>query len=351
MIRAALAGLALMLAPGSASAVATGGPAAQILSFDALPGWAEEDHAAALAVFRSTCADMRGRDWQVLCAFAGTGPDPRAFFERFFLPVFLAEEGTEAMFTGYYEPELRGDRWRSEYYHVPLYAPPPELPESGPWLTRREIEDSGVLEGRGLELAWVADPVDAFFLQIQGSGRIRLPDGSLTRLGYAAANRQDYTSLGQILVARGLFEPHEVSFEAIRAWVRANPEEGVELLRQSDSYVFFRRVDDVPPSAGPLGAMNRSVTAMRSLAVDPAFVPLGAPVWVETTAARPHRRLMIAQDTGSAIKGPQRGDIFTGTGREAGRVAGNIRDGGRLVMLLPIQLAHALVADPGAEIR
>ncbi|NDV02786.1 murein transglycosylase A [Pseudoroseicyclus tamaricis] len=343
MIRRALAGLAFVLA-GAAAPM----PEARLLSFDDLSGWAEDDHAAALDVFLSTCGDMRGRDWATLCAFARTGPEPRAFFERFFLPV---EWQGEALFTGYYEPELRGDRWPSDYYHVPLYAPPPELPTSGPWLTRRQIEETGVMEDRGLALAWVADPVDAVFLQIQGSGRIRLPGGEMMRLGYAAANRREYSSLGEMLIERGIFEPHEVSAERIRAWVRANPEEGAELIRRNDSYVFFRRVDDVPADQGPLGAMNRSVTPMRSLAVDPAYVPLGAPVWMEKAGAEPMARLMVAQDTGSAIKGPQRADIFFGTGREAGRAAGTIRDGGRLVMLLPIQLAHAVAADPGTEIR
>ncbi|MGZ9809145.1 murein transglycosylase A [Pseudoroseicyclus sp. H15] len=345
MIRWAVAGLALLIA-GAAYPM----PTARILSFDDLSGWEDDDHAAALDVFLSTCGDMRGRDWATLCAFGRTGPDAKAFFERFFLPVEL-ESDTPALFTGYYEPELRGDRFRSDYYHVPLYAPPPELPDSGPWLTRREIEESGILDDRGLALAWVADPVDAFFLQIQGSGRIRLPGGELMRLGYAAANRREYSSIGEALIARGIFEPHEVSFDRIRAWVRANPDEGLDLLRSNSSYVFFRRVDDVPADKGPLGAMNRSVTPMRTLAVDPAYVPLGAPVWMEKQGDEPMQRLMIAQDTGSAIKGPQRADIFFGTGRAAGSAAGNIRDGGRMVMLLPIQLAHALAADAETEIR
>ena len=331
---------ALVLLAGSIAAAA---PERTILGFDALAGWAEDDHADALDTFRDTCGDFDAPDWRTLCALAGEAGDARAFFELFFVPV-LIEDGIPALFTAYFEPELRGARSPDARYRYPLYRMPSEIGDK-PWLTRREIEEGEALIGRGLEIAWVDDPVELFFLQIQGSGRVRLPDGEVIRVGYGGANQQPYTSIGTELVERGIFDAHEVSAEVIRNWVRENPEEGQELLWTNDSYVFFREVSHVPADRGPLGAMNRSITAGRSIAVDPAFVPLGAPVWIETDGAEPIRRLTVAQDTGAAIKGPQRADIFFGTGAQAGRQAGRIRDGGRMVVLLPIQRAYALLPE------
>ena len=209
--------------------------------------------------------------------------------------------------------------------------------------TREEIETTGVLSERGLEIVWLTDLVDKFFLQVQGSGRINLADGGSIRVGYGSKNGHPYRSVGKELVRRGFFEPHQVSAQTIRRWVSRNPVRGPELLWHNPSYVFFREVSQVPVEKGPLGAMNRSVTAGRTLAVDPDFVPLGAPVWVEKNGAAPFRRLMVAQDTGSAIKGAQRGDIFYGSGKEAGKVAGRTRDPGRMVVLLPIEDALSLV--------
>ena len=314
------------------------------MDFDALDGWAEDDHAAALAVFRSTCRDMDDIDWRALCRFADKDPEPRQFFELFFRPV-LIEDGQDALFTGYFEPELEGDLYRSERFAYPVYAMPPEAIETNPWLTREEILSSDVMKDRGLELAWVDDPVELFFLQIQGSGRIKLRDGSYKRVGYRGANGHPYRSIGVELVRRGVYEPHQVSAEVIKNWVRRNPVEGSELLLHNPSYVFFREVSKVPADKGPLGAMNRSVTAMRSIAVDPAYVKLGAPVWVEKDGKEPMRRLMIAQDTGSAIKGAQRADVFFGTGDAAGKAAGQLRDPGRMLVLLPIQRAYALLPE------
>ncbi len=184
-----------------------------------------------------------------------------------------------------------------------------------------------------------------FFLHIQGSGRVRLQDGNLIRVGYGGKNGHNYRSVGQELVRRGVYAAHQVSAQVIRNWVKRNPVEGAELLRHNPSYVFFREVNSVPATRGPLGAMNRSITAMRSIAVDPSYVTLGAPVWIEKGGANPLRRLMIAQDTGSAIKGAQRADIFYGTGEEAGLEAGKVRDPGRMMVLMPIQ--HAFALAPG----
>lgn len=316
----------------------------RILSFQDLEGWEQDDHEAARQVFLNTCSDLDGPDWQSLCAAASGIPDARAFFELLFRPV-LIQDGTAGLFTGYFEPELDGSLVPDARFRFPLYKMPPEARKVTTWLTRREIETTGTMEGRGLEIAWVDDPVELFFLQIQGSGRIRLPGGRYIRLGYGGANGHPYRSIGVELVRRGVYGAHQVSAQVIKNWVRRNPVEGEELLRHNDSYVFFRTVDRVSPEDGPLGAMNRSITAMRTVAVDPRFVPLGAPVWIEKNGDIPLKRLMIAQDTGSAIKGAQRADIFFGTGDEAGRAAGKLKDGGRMIVLLPIQRAYAMLPE------
>jgi membrane-bound lytic murein transglycosylase A len=320
-----------------------------LLEFGDLDGWADDDHAAALSVFRNTCGDMVDPDWRTLCAIAGEAADARAFFELFFRPV-LVEDGQPMLFTGYFEPQLRGSLTPDETYRFPLYALPTGFPAGTPMPTRAEIED-GALAGMGLEIAWVDDAVDLFFLQIQGSGRISLPDGRVIRVGYAGANGRPYTSIGQELVRQGIYTADQVSAEVIRNWAARNPEAGRDLLRLNESYVFFREVSEVPADLGPLGAMNRSVTTLRTVAVDPAYTPLGAPVWIEKDGAEPMRRLMIAQDTGSAIKGAQRADIFFGTGLAAGIRAGRIKDGGRMVILLPIQRAYAMLPVRLAEDR
>ena len=326
---------------------ASGDTVYHLHEFADLDGWADEDHAEALAVFRNSCTAMDDPDWSMMCAIAGDQDDARAFFESFFRPVRI-DDGRPALFTGYFEPELDGSLTRTGRFQYPLYAMPAEA-RRGTWLTRREIETTQVLEGRGLEIAWVDDPVERFFLQIQGSGRIRLQNGEIVRVGYAGSNGHEYRSVGQELVRRGIFSRHQVSAHVIRNWVRRTPEQGRELLYHNPSYVFFRRIDDLPGQSGPIGAMSLPITPMRSLAVDPGYVPLGAPVWIEKAGKRPLHRLMVAQDTGSAIKGAQRADIFFGPGAEAGRRAGRIKDGGRLMVLMPIRRAYALLPDGGAS--
>ena len=176
-------------------------------------------------------------------------------------------------------------------------------------------------------------------MQVQGSGRIRLTDGSVMRLGFAGSNGHKYRSPGQELVRRGVYGIHQVSARVIRSWVARNPLLGRELLQSSPGYVFFRKLSDMDTGDGPKGAMNRSLTAGRSLAIDPEFVPLGAPVWLEKAGAKPLRRLFVAQDTGSAIKGAQRADVFVGSGDAAGQQAATLKDRGRLIVLLPIEMA------------
>lgn len=317
-----------------------------VLDYADLAGWAADDHDAALRVFNETCADMRDPDWQALCAVARDQTGGRAFFELFFRPV-LIEDGRPALFTGYFEPELDGSPVPTARFRHPVYRMPPEARLTDLWLPRRDIETSGVMRGRGLEIAWVDDPVELFFLQVQGSGRIRMTDGRVIRVGYAGKNGHEYRSVGLELVRRGVYDQHQVSAEVIKNWVRRNGEVGLDLLRHNDSYVFFREVSHVPAEKGPLGAMNRSITTLRSIAVDPVHVPLGAPVWIEKAGADPMQRLMIAQDTGGAIKGAQRADIFFGTGDAAGRQAGTLKDPGRMVVLMPIQRAYAMLAEGG----
>lgn len=311
------------------------------LSFSDLEGWEDDSHQPALEAFLETCGDLKDPDWIALCAQARKAGDAKAFFEVFFQPV-LIEDGEPMLFTGYFEPELSGSPVRTLRYRYPLYSMPQAARDTRPWLTRREIEEGNELEGH--EIVWVDDPVELFFLQIQGSGRVRFEDGGGQRVGYGGSNGRPYTSVGARLIERGVFESHQVSARVIQNWVKANPVRGIDLLRENESYVFFRKVD-VPEDKGPLGAMNRSITTMRTVAVDPEFTPLGAPVWIEKGGVEPLNRLMIAQDTGSAIKGAQRADVFYGTGDAAGRAAGQVRDRGRMVVLLPIQRAYAMLPD------
>ncbi|MFV0514582.1 MAG: murein transglycosylase A [Jhaorihella sp.] len=339
----------ILLAGAMMAAAATGPgaePSREILGFDQLDGWEADDHAAALAAFLVTCPDLDDPDWRALCAVAQqhNPASARAFFELFFRPV-LVRDGKDALFTGYFEPELDGSRHPTDRFRYPIYKMPEEARGASPWLTRREIQTGDTLRNRGLEIAWVDDPVELFFLQIQGSGRIRLPGGRVLRVGYGGANGHPYRSIGVELVRRGIYSAHQVSAQVIRNWVRRNPVAGAELLLHNPSYVFFREVGLGSDSVGPLGAMNRPVTALRSVAVDPAFTPLGAPVWLEKDGQGKMRRLMIAQDTGSAIKGAQRADIFFGTGDAAGQAAGRLRDPGRMLVLLPIQRAYAMLPD------
>ncbi|PZQ97695.1 MAG: murein transglycosylase [Cereibacter sphaeroides] len=337
VLRLALAVTVLAMAGGVAQA--------QVLRFDDLEEWAVDDHAAALSVFVQTCDQLDNPDWGPVCALARdtSTKAARSFFELMFRPVLIGSP--PALFTGYYEPELAGSPVRTPRFAYPIYRRPPEMSDDAPWLSRQEIEGAGMLQGRGLELAWLEDPVEAYFLQIQGSGRIRMPDGRVIRVGYAGKNNQPYRSIGQELIRRGLFEASEVSADVIQDWVRRYPAEGRALMNHNPSFVFFRKIGDLAPDKGPIGAMGRSITAMRSIAIDPAFVPLGAPVWVEKNGAGSFRRLMIAQDTGGAIKGAQRADIFYGTGRDAGQRAGQIKDGGRMIVLLPIERAYAMLSD------
>ena len=311
---------------------------ARRVAFADIEGWGDDEHAAALAVFSRTIPD--GPDWAPARAGLAT-EGARSYFQTQFQPVLI---GTPpALFTGYYEPVLMGSRQPDARFRYPLYARPSGLTPADPGLTRQVIE-TGALSGRGLELVWLDDPAEAFFLHVQGSGRIRFPDGAQIRLGYAGQNGHPYRSIGKALIAAGAFSENDITAEAVKAWIRAHPEKGRALMLKNPSYVFFRRLDDLAPDLGPIGTSGVSVTAMRSLAVDPAFVPLGAPVWISVEGPRPLCHLAIAQDTGGAIKGPQRADIFFGTGPDAGLAAGALKAGGQMVVFLPHALADRSVA-------
>ncbi len=264
----------------------------------------------------------------------------REFFEKGFIPFAVTDYGNaEGLFTGYYEIELNGSRQRHGRFQTPLYRKPSDLGPEPP--TRAEIED-GALAGRGLELLWVDDPVDAFFLQIQGSGRVRLKGGGAIRVGYDGQNGRPYVPVGRLLIERGVIPRDKLTMAAIRSWMKQNPEAGAALRRDNPSYVFFREVK----GDGPIGAEGAALSAERSIAVDRAFVAFGIPVWLEAderfAAADGVHRLMVAQDTGGAIKGPVRGDVFWGTGNSAGSRAGVMNASGRYYLLLPRAVARRL---------
>jgi membrane-bound lytic murein transglycosylase A len=315
------------------------------LTFSGLEGWAAADHAGALTEFRRVCAEARFAaapppHWAALCVAAAGAVDARGFFETHFWPEPRggADPGG-ALLTAYYEPVADGALVPGGRYIVPLHAPPPGLDRGAPQPTRAQIV-AGALAGQGLELVWLADPAEAFFLQIQGSGRIRLPDGRLLRLGYAGKNGHPYRAIGKLLVDRGEMRLDQVTADAIKAWLRADPARGARLMDENPSYVFFRELAGLPAEAGPVGTLGLPLTAGRSVAVDPEFHPLGLPVWIEARAApgasfAPAPGLWIATDTGGAIRGPRRADLFLGTGDAAGRAAGGFRAAGRLIALAP----------------
>lgn len=364
------------------------------VAFEALPALADADLVAAWPAWLASCrAFERGNGtrraaWQAACAAAaavdaGSAAAIRAYLrERFDAWRVLAETredtaGNGALIgvadrgriTGYYEPLLNGSRTKAPPYTVPLHRPPDDLlivdlaslhPELAgkrvrgrlvetpngkrvvPYWSREELTNGARLAGA--ELLWVDDPIEAFFLQVQGSGRVRLPDGSVVRVGYADVNGHPYRSIGRWLVERGELKLEDASMQGIQAWARANPQRLDELLNQNPSYVFFRELPLGDPGAGPLGALAVPLTAGYSVAVDPQYVPLGAPVVISTqhpATNAPLVRLMAAQDTGGAIRGPLRFDFFWGTGREAGAVAGRQRHDVAAWILVPKGLTPA----------
>jgi membrane-bound lytic murein transglycosylase A len=338
-----------------------------------LPGWRDDDLAAAWPAFLQSCRGLAGKAhgaaWKRVCDAARAadgkpGFDARRFFETNLKPyaVLAGDGNASGLVTGYYEPLLRGSRTRSREFAQPVRGVPDDLltvdlaaifPELKDKRVRGRIEGNkvvpywtrGEIEARGdrlpaKTLLYVDDPVELFFLQVQGSGRVRLADGSVVRLNYGDHNGHPYQSIGRVLVDRGDLKLEEASMQGIQAWGRANPARLPELLAANPSYVFFREVPNTP--GGPAGALGVPLTAERSIAVDPRSVPLGAPVFLATTqpnSSRPLNRLVMAQDTGGAIKGAVRADFFWGFGKEAGEQAGRMKQAGRLWALLPPEAA------------
>jgi peptidoglycan lytic transglycosylase A len=335
------------------------------VSFAEIEGWARDDHQAALATLRKSCRKRPGSNpaCQEVLAL-GNKVDrktARRFFETHFIP-HRVEQEQQGLVTGYYEPEVMGSRVQDDKFQVPVYKRPDDLvqvtpdelrafynasfsvgrrkdDELVPYYTRAEI-DNGALEGKGLELLYLEDAVEFFFLQIQGSGRVRFPDGSWTRIGYAAKNGHSYTSIGKLLAERGEKPPGGLTMEGLKGWLRADPARGRALMHENKSYIFFHELPGAEAGAGPIGAQGVPLTPGRSLAVDASYHKLGTPVFVSAPKAptpdgKTFRRLMIAQDVGSAIRGQERGDIFWGSGPEAGAIAGVTKTEARFYVLLP----------------
>jgi membrane-bound lytic murein transglycosylase A len=355
------------------------------LGWTSIPGWNDDDHLAAYRTFRASCRPIAaqhaapseskalGNALRDPCRIAKaleltSGAKARAFFEEHFVPLRISRLGEgEGLVTGYYEPVLDGSRTETEVYNVPVYRRPSNLfvrgttqnssglPNKGqvfrkigrrklvPYYDRAEIED-GAIAGRGLEICWLKDQIDLLFAQIQGSARVHLEDGSTLRLNYDAHNGYPYTPIGRILIDRGIIRKEQMSMQKIREWMEQNPEGANELRRQNRSYVFFREVQ-LSDKDEAVGAQGVPLTPGRSIAVDKALHVYGTPFFIEgelpiasEQSKTPFRRLMIAQDTGSAIVGPARADLYFGAGADAAKLSGRLRHNMRFVMLVPKSL-------------
>jgi peptidoglycan lytic transglycosylase A len=364
------------------------------LRWSELRGWSDDDHAVSFDAFRSSCGAIAARKKptrerravevtlagvcrEALALGPAKGTEAREFFETRFRPFHLARLGeTEGFLTGYYEPIVEGSRFPTQEFKVPMYRRPDDMIVPGrhrpgasrilsnrgpvwrragkqrvPYYNRAEIEN-GALDGKGLEICWLKDPIDAFFIQIQGSARVRLGDGAMLRLNYAAHNGQPYTPVGAILIQDGEIERADMSMDRIRQWMQANPDKATELRQKNRSFIFFR-VAELADHQEAVGAQGIPLTAGRSIAVDRRLHAYGTPLWIDAElplrderSGEAFRRLMIAQDTGSAIVGPARGDLYFGAGDEAGRVAGRIKHPARVVMLVPRGFDLAGIGGP-----
>lgn len=338
-----------------------------------LPAWEQTPLAPSWSAWQTSCQVLKNRkDWQAVCQQAqNIRANDEAAIRRFFERQFQAyrlndpdpQKQTYGLITGYYEPLINGSLTATEQARFPIYGVPnnllnatspraQNLPKATsnargrldggqfvPYFTAAEIMNGAV---DAPILAWTDDLVALLFLQIQGSGRVALPGGQFLRIGFADHNGHPFQSIGRYLIQKGELKAHEASMQGIQAWARRHPERLSELLAANPRFVFFRKLPDAPPSVGPIGALNVPLTAEYSLAVDPKFTPLGAPIWLETTrplSAQALRRLMMAQDTGSAIKGVVRADFFWGFGASAGETAGRMKQQGQMWLLLPKTMA------------
>lgn len=385
---------------GNDAVLAQDGLRLEKVGFDALPGWAEDtlldaapalerscrritaldpDHAISFGSVSSTAMDWKASCQAVLDLISEDGASTasfRALLEQHFTPFAAVDRAVEqdaeaekapdtGLFTGYFEAELQGDRVESADFPYPIYGRPadhvtanlgsfdPDLKgkrivgrvEDGRFVPypNRETLESEHLPGKGLELYWARDPIDVFLLQVQGSGRVVLPDGSVGRIGFAAHNGQPYKSIGRVLIERGDLKAHQASWDGIRGWIEANPEKANALLWENPRFIFFREID----GEGPIGSEGLPLTPGRSLAVDRRYIAMGMPIWLDTNwpsePDKPLRRLMVAQDTGGAIKGVVRGDFFWGYGSEALAYAGKMKSRGRYFLLLPNPVAEIVL--------
>lgn len=340
------------------------------VSWKRVPGWRADDVLAAWPALISTCGVLhRKTEWQAFCSSLAAASPGDAEFARGFLEQHLTpyrierltgrQRNRKGLITGYYEPLLRGSRERSDTFTTPLYRRPPDLlivdldeviPELKGKRVRGRIEGNKVVPYHsraasreapglaGLEIVWIDDALDAFLLEVQGSGRVQLTTGETIRLQYEDQNGHPYRSIGRYLADRGAMPLDQVNMPAIRGWLRENPHRLHEVLDSNPSVVFFREAPIEDPAAGPKGAQGLPLTAGRSIAVDPRFVPLGAPIFLATTQPSsdiPLQRLVVAQDTGGAIRGPVRADVFFGFGAEAGAKAGIMKQDGEMWLLWP----------------
>lgn len=358
-------------------------------SFDALPGWARDAPLGAFEAFRRSAFRVLEKPYRtgalgIPCAafdeaYAAARDEPAAsegearnFFERFFLPAFVRPDAGQAsgLVTGFYEPEVEASPVRTEFFRMPLLRPPADLvavddanrPESmdstlafarrlpdgtlAEYFDRAAIE-GGALAGQGLALAWLADPVDAFFVHVQGAARLLMPDGAAVRVTYAARSGQRFSGPGRILAEMGEIPLQDVTMQSLRAWFGTHPNRVAEVLHQNRSYIFFREAPVADPALGPVAAAKVPLTPGRSVAVDRLLHTFGTPFFIDAPglaafdARKPFRRLMIAQDTGSAITGAARGDLFAGSGTAAGEVAGVVRHAADFYALVPRAWADA----------
>lgn len=361
------------------------------VSFHDLEGWSSDQQASAFTAFKKSCAVFlsqpaikkiiperlggQAQDWKTPCGKAKnrvhiTDIEARNFFEQNFT-AFSYIKDTEGLFTGYFAPEYSGSDKPTADYTYPLYAVPEGLKildlgkfssslagksivgevENGEFVPYKDREniDNGALNDQKLEMVWLKDPVDAFFMHIQGSGVIRYENGDRKLFGYAGKNGRAYHAIGKFLIQSGEIAQEDMSMQAIRAWIADNPLQAKALMWKNPSYVFFRTLE----KEAPVGSMNVELTAGRSLAVDREYVPLGMPIWLDLKPSKaedsPIRRLVIAQDTGGAIRGRVRADVYWGIGDEAGRMAGPMKDQGRYYFLLPNILAKRLRMESGVS--
>jgi membrane-bound lytic murein transglycosylase A len=354
------------------------------IRFAELENWPKLDLSISLAAFQRSAREILAtgsgfrretlyggglEDWRQACEAAAIADNARDFFESYFRPFRVRDaERPDGLFTGYYEPLLQGAMSRSEKFPVPVYARPPDLvaftPEetaatglsygrrrngnATPYDTREDIEN-GSLDGKADVICWVSSWVDAFFMHVQGQGRVALANGGSLRLSYSAKAGHPYTGIGHVLIEKGVAPPHKMSMQVLRDWMLENPTEARALMWLNKSYIFFQATDVTDPELGGIGAAKVNLTPLYSLAVDRRYWMFGTPLLIETsfppeaekTRSAIHR-LMLAQDTGTAIRGVIRGDFYWGWGADAALIAGNMKSAGGMVALLPVPLAHKL---------